>query len=84
MDFKQTWSGISKILLQLDPVCVMIYRFEFVRLGEDSLDEILSADQMFWVNGSYGHGLKEDLERRFTEELLLKHTVVDGVDEYSV
>lgn len=88
MDFEQTWSGISKIRLPIgdtwgqegEPGYQVGYRLEFVRRGEDGRDEIVSANRMFWL---HGHRLKEVLGRRFTEELLLKHTVVDGVDEYA-
>ena len=88
MDVHETWSNISKIRLPVGHTWGekgelgyhFEYRLEFVRQGEDG-PEIISADPVFWL--ASGSGLKEKLGRRFTEDLLLKHAVVDGVDEYA-
>jgi hypothetical protein len=84
MDFEQRWTGIHKIRLRLvaptatDPL--RRYWFQFFLKGEDGGDEIRSASWWFDIRPE----CKDALARRFTEELKLKHAVVDGVDEYSV
>jgi hypothetical protein len=87
MDFEQTWSGVTKIRLwrvvSLGSI-QLCDEFEFVRPGEEGRDEILTPDPMFRVYCVPRYELNEGLEHRFTEELRLRHAVVDGVDEYSV
>ena len=85
MDYKQTWSGISKIRLRLElrphDYGVRFYLFEFVRRGHDGGDEVVAAPPELFV--LMGSKQKRLFAFRLVEELKLRHAVVDGVDEFS-
>ena len=78
----QTWTGVRKIRLRGLPHThyQTHYSFQFVRQGEDGQEEIVSASRRFKI----GIIKKNTLARKLTEDLHLRHAVVDGVDEYSV
>jgi hypothetical protein len=85
MDYKQTWSGISKIRLRLElrpqDYGVRFYLFEFVRRGHDGGDEVVAAPPELFV--LMGSKQKRLFAFRLVKELKLRHAVVDGVDEFS-
>jgi hypothetical protein len=84
MDFKQSWTGVSKIRMPVENWASIFstnYLFRFVRQGEDGQEEIVSASHLFKICGT---GYKIALARKLTEDLHLRHAVVNGVDEYSV
>lgn len=85
MDYKQTWSGISKIRLRHRPtpenIELQFYVFEFVRRGHDGEDEVVEAPpERFMIRNCFQ---KRVFAFRLVEELQLRHAVVDGVDEFS-
>jgi hypothetical protein len=91
MDYKQTWTDVSKIRLvrgraHLDDQCTKCY-VELVRQGEDG-EETVRIPHDFYLSNLAHTTPMHFFARRLSEELHLRHTVVqevDGnVDEYAV
>jgi hypothetical protein len=87
MDYKQTWTDVSKIRLvrgraYLDDQCTRCY-VELVRQGTDG-EETVRIEHGFSLTVLPGDTSMLVLARRLREELHLRHAFVDGVDEYSV
>ncbi len=84
MDYKETWSKISRIRLREEwrhnDWGVSFYVFEFVQRGDDGQDEVVTAPPEFALMGRLR---KQLFAVRLVEELQLRHAVVDGVDEFS-
>jgi len=85
MDYKQTWTDVSKIRLvrgraYLDDQRGKCY-VEVVRQGEDAIHMIPNN---FHLSSLAHTTTMQIFARRLAEELHLRHVIVDGVDEYAV
>jgi hypothetical protein len=78
LDYTQTWTDVKKIwLLRVDGGYNIRYHMQLVRRGE----EIVTIPESKLSCTAH---LKDLIVHRLTEGLQLRHTVVGGVDEYSV
>jgi hypothetical protein len=74
MDFKQTWSDVSKIRLHSSR------EIELLMQGKDGEESVSISPNLL-----RGHGrAMENFARRLTDELHLRRAVVDGVYEFGV
>jgi hypothetical protein len=94
MDYKQTWTDVSKIRLvrgraYLDEQCTRCY-VELVRPGageengEENGEETVRIPHGFCLSVRAHTTPMDIFARRLSEELHLRRAFVDGVDEYAV
>jgi hypothetical protein len=81
MDVKQTWSGVSKIVLRpIKPRHETQWSIELVLEGEDC-QQVVTPSHLFTLETTTN---KNTLERRLIEQLLLRHTWANFVHVYYI